>query len=45
MTMWELMKAPGVAIVICIYSHIILQALAFTSSKLHFFTFTEARHC
>jgi hypothetical protein len=37
MTMWELMKSPGVAIVIYIYSHIILQALAFTSSKLHFF--------
>lgn len=38
MTTWELMKAPGVAIVICIYSHIILQALAFTASMFQFST-------
>jgi len=33
MTTWELMKAPGVAIVVFIYSHMIGQALAYTASK------------
>lgn len=33
MTTWELLKAPGVAMVIYIYSHVILQALAYTAGK------------
>lgn len=31
MTTWELLKAPGVAIVIYVYSHVMLQALAYTA--------------
>jgi hypothetical protein len=33
MTTWELMKAPGVAIVIYVYSHVMLQALAYTAGS------------
>lgn len=35
MSTWELMKAPGVAIVVFIYSHVIFQALCFTAGMLH----------
>jgi hypothetical protein len=35
MTTWELLKAPGVAIVIFVYSHVMLQALAYTAGAFH----------
>lgn len=41
MSTWELMKAPGVAIVVFIYSHVILQALCYTASMLDSFTLTN----
>ena len=40
MSTGELMKAPGVAIVVFIYSHVIFQALCFTASMLHPYTLT-----
>jgi len=40
MSTWELMKAPGVAIVVFIYSHVIFQALCFTAGMLHPYTLT-----
>jgi hypothetical protein len=44
MSTWELLKAPGVAIVIYIYSHIMLQALAFTASMLALLRTINACH-
>lgn len=40
MSTGELMKAPGVAIVVFIYSHVIFQALCFTAGMLHPYTLT-----
>jgi hypothetical protein len=31
MTTWELLKAPGTGIVLYIYAHVMLQALAYTA--------------
>lgn len=33
MTIWQLLKAPGVAVVIYIYGHVMVQALAYTAGK------------
>lgn len=33
MTVWELLKAPGVAVVIYLYGHTMAQALAYTAGK------------
>jgi hypothetical protein len=41
MSTWELMKAPGVDIVVFIYSHVIFQALCFTASMSHPYTLTN----
>ena len=41
MSTWELMKAPGVAIVVFIYSHVVLQALCYTAGMLHSFALTN----
>lgn len=40
MSTWELMKTPGVAIVVFIYSHVIFQALCFTAGLSHPYTLT-----
>ena len=41
MSTWELMKSPGVAIVVFIYSHVIFQALCFTAGMLQTYTSTN----